>query len=78
MNKLEKLGSKCTSTICHKECPIYYFNNEGAGGGCHNNCMETLRFPTVAAAVDLWINGKSYDKKTLHYFGDEDQEDGTV
>ena len=29
MTKLERLGNKCTNTICHKECPIYYFRKNG-------------------------------------------------
>ena len=69
MTTIEKLGIRCTSTICHKTCPVWYFNNEGAGKDCHNNCVETLRFPTVAQAVKLWIKGKPYDKESLKRFG---------
>ena len=69
MTQIEKLGNKCTSTICHKECPVWYFNEKGAGKDCHNNCMETLRFPTVAKAVKLWLSGKEYDKESLHKCG---------
>ena len=69
MTLFEKLGEKCTNTICHKTCPVWYFNNKGAGKDCHNNCMETLRFPMVAAAVRLWVNGKNYDKSSLDSFG---------
>lgn len=69
MKQLEKLGTMCTSNICHKTCPVWYFNEKGAGKGCHNNCMETLRFPTVAEAVRLWLRGKEYDKESLNRFG---------
>lgn len=69
MTEFEKLGNKCTSTICHKGCPIHYFNEHGGGKDCHNNCMETLRFPTVAAAVKLWLKGKEWDKESLMRFG---------
>ncbi len=69
MTGFEKLGKKCTSVKCHKECPIYYFNHEGAGVNAHNGCMEALRFPTVAAAVKLWISDKEYDRQSLHKFG---------
>lgn len=69
MTKIEKLGNKCTDTICHKTCPVWYFNNKGAGVDCHNNCVESMRFPTVAEAVNLWLEGKEWDKESLHRFG---------
>lgn len=31
--------------------------------------METMRFPTVAKAVDKWIKGKEWDKSSLEKFG---------
>ena len=65
MTKLEKLGEKCTSNICHKSCPVWWFNENGAGKGCHNNCVEALRFPNVAAAVDLWLRNKEWSKESL-------------
>lgn len=69
MTKFERLGNKCTSTICHKSCPISYFNNKGGGKDCHNNCVEALRFPTVAKAVDLWLSGKEWSKEELQTLG---------
>ena len=72
MKILEKLGNKCTNTICHKECPIYYFKHEGAGNGTGNNCVEAMRFPNVANAVRLWLAGKKWDKSTLHDFGENE------
>ncbi len=57
----EKLGEKCTSGKCNKGCPIYIFNEEGAGKDCHNGCMESLRFPNVAAATKEWVLGRKYD-----------------
>jgi len=65
MTKFERLGEKCTTTICHKTCPVHFFNEYGAGKDCHNNCMESLRFPNVAAAVNLWIAGKEWSKQSL-------------
>ena len=65
MNKLEKLGNKCTTTKCTK-CPIWQFNHEnGAGEQLHNNCVESLRFKTVSNAVKMWLRGKEYDKGIL-------------
>lgn len=72
MTTIEKLGNRCTTTICHKTCPVYYFKNEGAGKGTGNNCIEAMRFPNVAQAVKLWINGKPWSKETLHDFGGYD------
>jgi len=72
MTIIEKLGNKCTNTKCTK-CPIWIFNNEGAGVGCHNNCMESMRFPTVAKAVKLWLLGKDFDRESLKSFGDEEE-----
>ena len=69
MTIVEKLGNKCTNTICHKTCPIWYFNNKGAGKGCHNSCVESMRFPTVAKAVNLWVAGKEWSKEELHKCG---------
>ena len=66
---IEKLGNKCTDTICHKDCPVWWFNNKGAGRGCHNNCMETLRFPTVAEEVGKWLKGKDWSEAALTKFG---------
>lgn len=43
MTKLERLGNKCTNTICRKECPVWYFTNKGVGNGTGNNCVEALR-----------------------------------
>ena len=73
MTKFEKLGNKCTNTICHKECPIYYFNNEGVGKGTGNNCVESMRFKNVARAVELWLSGKSWSKQELMRWEDEDE-----
>lgn len=69
MTTVEKLGNKCTDTICHKSCPIWWFNNQGAGKGCRNNCMEAMRFPTVAQAVNDWLKGKPWSKESLNEFG---------
>lgn len=69
MTTVEKLGNKCSDSICHKACPIWWFNNQGAGVGCHNNCMETMRFPNVARAVNDWLKGKPWDKESLNKFG---------
>lgn len=65
MTNIEKLANKCTNTKCTK-CPIWIFNNEGAGTGLHNNCVESMRFPTVAVAVNLWIHGKPFDRASLN------------
>lgn len=72
MTQFERLGEKCTNTICHKECPIWYFNHNGAGKGTGNNCMESLRFPNVTRAMKLFLAGKPWDKSTLHDFGEDD------
>lgn len=70
----EKLGEKCTNTKCTK-CPVWIFNNEGAGVGLHNGCPEAMRFPSVGKAVEAWLIGADFDRKSLNYFGDErDQE----
>lgn len=50
---IQQLGEYCTSTICHKDCPIYdsKWHNE-----CHNSCMECLRFPDIAEQMADKIN----------------------
>ena len=75
MTFIEKLGNKCTNTICHKECPIWWFNHRGAGAGCGNNCVEAMRFRNVAEAVKLWISGKEWDKGNLAYFVEMGEDD---
>ena len=72
MTKLERLGSKCTNTICHKECPIYYFRENGAGTGTGNNCVESMRFSNVARNVELWLKGKPWSKAELDRWEDEE------
>lgn len=69
MTIVEKLGNKCTNTVCHKDCPVWYFNHKGAGKDCRNNCVESMRFPTVAKAVNLWVTGKEWSKEELHKCG---------
>lgn len=73
MTKLERLGNKCTNTICHKECPVYYFREEGAGKGTGNNCVESLRFPNVARAAEAWMSGKKWSKEELDRWEDDDE-----
>lgn len=73
MTKLERLGNRCTNTICHKECPVWYFKNKGVGSGTGNNCVESLRFPNVARAVELWLSGKEWSKAELERWEDEDE-----
>ncbi len=72
MKKLEKLGNKCTTTICHKACPIYYFTHEGAGKNTGNNCVESMRFPNVSRNVDLWLKGKPWNKEELNRWEDDE------
>ena len=72
MTKLERLGTKCTTTICHKECPIYYFRKNGAGKGTGNNCVESMRFSNVARNVELWLKGKPWSKAELDRWEDEE------
>lgn len=74
MTTVEKLGNKCTNTTCHKECPIWWFNHKGAGVGTGNNCMESMRFPAVAKAVNQWLRGKEWNKSSLGFFGNEGSE----
>ena len=71
MTKLERLGNKCTNAICHKECPIRYFQEVGAGKGTGNTCVESLRFPNVARAVELWLSGKEWSKEELERWEDD-------
>lgn len=73
MTKLERLGNKCTNTICHKECPVWYFTKEGAGKGTGNNCVEALRFPNVARNAELWMSGKKWSKAELDRWEDDDE-----
>lgn len=72
MTKFEKLGNKCTNSICHKECPVWYFRNHGAGEGTGNNCVESLRFKNVARNVELWIRGKPWSKTELDRWEEDD------
>lgn len=72
MTKLERLGNICTNTICHKECPIYYFRESGAGKGTGNNCVESMRFPNVARNVELWLEGKTWSKAELDRWEDDE------
>lgn len=72
MTKLEKLGNKCTSTICHKECPVWYFRNLGAGNGTGNNCVESLRFCNVSRNVELLLKGKPWSKEELDRWEDDE------
>lgn len=71
MKILEKLGNKCTTTICHKACPIYYFIHEGVGKGTGNNCVESMRFPNVSRNVELWLKGKPWNKEELNIWEDD-------
>lgn len=71
MTKLEKLGNKCTNTICHKACPIYYFLEKGAGKDTGNDCVSSLRFSNVARNVELWLKGKPWSKAELDRWEDE-------
>lgn len=73
MTKLERLGNKCTNTICHKDCPVWYFTNDGVGKGTGNNCVEAMRFPNVARNVELWLSGKKWSKAELERWEDEDE-----
>lgn len=73
MTKLERLGERCTNTICHKACPVYYFRKEGAGRGTGNNCVESLRFPNVAREAEKWISGKPWNKEALNRWEDADE-----
>ena len=68
---ISKLGHKCTDSICHKTCPVWWFKNEGAGKNTGNSCVECLRFTTVEEAVKLWLSNKAWDKDRLNSFGDE-------
>ena len=44
---VRQIGEFCTNTLCNK-CPIRKWNEES---GLHNDCMESLRFPEVAAII---------------------------
>lgn len=44
-----QLGEYCSTTKCI-DCPIYKFWK--ITGIFKNNCMENLRFPEIAAAMD--------------------------
>lgn len=48
-----QIGEYCTTTKCTK-CPIYYseYHNQ-----LHNNCVECLRFPSIAKAMAQQIKG---------------------
>ena len=48
-----QLGEFCTTTICHKGCPIYKSKYQT---NLHNSCMECLRFPEIAEQMADKIN----------------------
>lgn len=72
MTILEQLGKKCNDAICHDECPIYYFLDNGAGRDMVDDCMFSMRFQNVARNVELWLKGEPCSKEDLDRLEDEE------